>query len=268
MSWDNTSTIGCAISNDGFNFTQLTHDPIYVPRMAFESKIRPNAFSGCEDPRLTKFGDRIYMFYTAYDGERPPQVALTSISESNFLAHNWLWSEPVLISNPSIDNKNACLFPEKINDRFVVLHRCSGQDIALDYVTDPSDLKSESFLEKEGAFSPRLDSWDSAKIGIAGPPIKTEKAWLLIYHGVSRFDKNYRLGYMLLDLNDPFHVLYRSTYPILEPQFDFEKIGIVNNVVFSCGAVEKDGLIYLYYGGADRVMCVATLATEKLLEVV
>lgn len=268
MSWDNTSTIGCATSQDGFNFTQLGHDPVYAPRMPFESKIRPNAFSGCEDPRLTKFADRIYMFYTAYNGKSPPRVALSSIKESDFLTHNWLWTEPILISNPGINNKNACLFPEKINDHFVILHRCAGRDIAIDFIDEISDLKAEDFLEKEGSFNPRPNSWDSVKIGVAGPPIKTEKGWLLIYHGVSRFDKNYRLGYMILDLNDPFHVLYRSEYPILEPQYEFEKKGIVDNVVFSCGAVEKNGLIYLYYGGADRVMCVATMATKKLLSVI
>ncbi|MBU2543609.1 glycosidase, partial [Patescibacteria group bacterium] len=82
------------------------------------------------------------------------------------------------------------------------------------------------------------------------------------------FDQNYRLGYMILDLNDPFHVLYRTKYPILEPQMEFEKKGIVDNVVFSCGAVEKDGLVYLYYGGADKVMCVATMEMKKLLEVI
>ena len=269
MSWDNTSTIGCAVSDDGFNFTQLANDPIYVPRMEFESKYRPNAFSGCEDPRLTKFGDRIYMFYTAYDGQRPPRVALTSIKESDFFAHNWLWKEPILISNPKIDNKNACLFPEKSNDKFVVLHRTAGHEIAIDFINELSDLNQENILlEKEAAISPNPDGWDSAKIGIAGPPIKTEKGWLLIYHGVSRFDKNYRLGYMILDLEDPFHVLYRSSYPILEPQMEFEKKGIIDNVVFSCGAVEKDGLFYLYYGGADKVMCVATMEIKKLLDVV
>ena len=73
---------------------------------------------------------------------------------------------------------------------------------------------------------------------------------------------------MILDLEDPFHVLYRSTYPILEPQLEFEKKGIVDNVVFSCGAIEKDGLVYLYYGGADKVMCVATMQLEKLLGVI
>lgn len=268
MSWDNTSTIGCAISNDGFSFTQLSQ-PIYVPRMDFENKSRPNAFSGCEDPRLTKFGNRIYMFYTAYDGHHPPRVALTSIVESDFLAHNWLWEEPILISNPQVDNKNACLFPEKINDKFVILHRTAGREIAIDFVNELSDLRQENILlEKEAAISPNPDGWDSAKIGIAGPPIKTKKGWLLIYHGVSKFDKNYRLGYMILDLKDPFHVLYRSTYPILEPQLEFEKKGIVDNVVFSCGAIEKDGLVYLYYGGADKVMCVATMELEKLLGVI
>ena len=268
MSWDHTSTIGCAVSHNGFDFTQLTHDPIYVPRMEFESKSSPKVFSGCEDPRLTKFGDLIYMFYTAYDGKNPTQVALTSIKESDFLAHNWLWAEPILISDPVIDNKNACLFPEKINDKFVILHRTAGYDIAIDFVSELSDLKQGGWLEKEAAISPRPDWWDSAKIGIAGPPLKTDKGWLLIYHGVSKFDRNYRLGYMILDLDDPFNVLYRTKYPILEPQMEFEKKGIVNNVVFSCGAVEKNGLVYLYYGGADKVMCVATMKMEKLLSVI
>ncbi|MBU1966800.1 hypothetical protein KKH50_00720 [Patescibacteria group bacterium] len=268
MSWDNTSTIGCAVSDDGFNFAQLTHGPIYVPRMEFESKSRPNDFSGCEDPRLTKFGDHIYMFYTAYDGQHPPRVALTSIKESDFWAHNWLWEEPVLISDSQVDNKNACLFPDKINDKFVILHRTAGHEIAIDFINELSDLKENCSLEKEAAIGPRTNEWDSSKIGIAGPPLKTEKGWLLIYHGVSKFDQNYRLGYMILDLNDPFHVLYRTKYPILEPQMEFEKKGIVDNVVFSCGAVEKDGLVYLYYGGADKVMCVATMEMKKLLEVI
>lgn len=266
MSWDNTSTIGCAISQDGFNFTQPTHNPVYMPRMPFENKSQPNTISGCEDPRLTKIDDRIYMFYTAFDGQHPPQVALTSIQDSDFIAHNWLWEEPILISNPQIDNKNACLFPGKINDKFVILHRTAGHEIAIDYINQLSDLNEEYILEKEAAIGPRPNLWDSSKIGIAGPPIKTEKGWLLIYHGVSNLDQNYRLGYMILDLDDPFNILYRSRYPILEPQMEFEKKGIVDNVVFSCGAVEKDGLVYLYYGGADKVMCVATMEMKKLIE--
>lgn len=265
MSLDNTSSIGCAVSTDGIHYEQPFHNPVYVPRMDFEMKKHPNGFSGCEDPRLTKFGDKIYMFYTAYDGVAPPSVALTHIKVSDFNNHDWLWSEPILISELSHDNKNACLFPEKINGQYVVLHRAAGRDIAIDYL-DNLDFTATTPLEREGSITPRNDSWDSAKIGIAGPPIKTEIGWLLIYHGVSRFDRNYRLGYMIMDLEDPFNILYRSPFPILEPEFPFEKIGVVNNVVFSCGAVEKDGLVYLLYGGADSVMAVATFPLSKLLE--
>lgn len=272
MSDDNTSTIGLAISDDGFNFSSLKQ-PVYVPRMDFETKTSPNGFSGCEDPRVTKYEDKIYMLYTAYDGKTPPKVALTFIDEANFLAGNWLWSEPVILSDPNTDNKNSCLLPDKINGQFVIMHRVSGHDIAIDHIEDPSFVQAhcltdDYLLEKEAAIKPREDAWDSAKIGIAGPPLKTEKGWLLIYHGVSKFDKNYRLGYMILDINDPAKVLYRTPYPILEPQFEFEKKGIVDNVVFSCGAVEKDGLIYVYYGGADKVIAVATIEKDKLLSVI
>lgn len=267
MSMDNTSTIGCAISEDGFAFNDLAYEPVYVPRMDFETKKQVNGFSGCEDPRLTVFGDRIYMFYTAYEGISPPKVALSSISIDDFTANRWLWQQPIAISNPDIDDKNACLFPEKINDRFVILHRAAGHDIAIDYVDSLEDFASGMQLEKEGIIPARPGHWDGAKIGIAAPPIKTEKGWLLIYHGVSEFDRNYRLGYLILDLQDPFRILYRSEYPILEPETDFEKFGIVNNVVFSCGAVLKDDQVFVYYGGADKVMAVATAPLKQFLDV-
>ncbi len=264
MSPDNTSTIGYASSRDGFNFDEQSLEPVYIPRMSFEQKTRVNDFSGCEDPRLTLFEDRFYMFYTAYDGIRPPQVALTSIAVADFARQEWLWSEPILISDPTTDNKNACLFPRKIKDKFVILHRVLGQDIAIDLVDD-LEFKQGSWLEKEGLISARAGHWDSAKIGIAGPPMETERGWLLIYHGVSQEDKNYRLGYMVLDLEDPFKIIFRSEYPILEPVKTWEKEGIVNNVVFSCGSVIKDGKVFVYYGGADKAMGVATIALEELL---
>lgn len=268
MSLDNTSTIGCAISEDGYSINHVFHDPIYVPRMEFETKKRPNDFSGCEDPRVTQFGDKIYMFYTAYDGSNLPRVALTSILVDDFVQHRWIWQKPILISDPRIDDKNACLFPEKINDRYVILHRAAGYDIAIDYVDSLEEFSTGTQLEKEASITPRLNYWDSAKIGIAGPPIKTDKGWLLIYHGVSESDRNYRLGFLLLDLTDPFKVLYRTPYPILEPETEFERIGIVNNVVFSCGAVLRDGTVFVYYGGADKVMAVATMSLDELLSVV
>ena len=87
-----------------------------------------------------------------------------------------------------------------------------------------------------------------------------------VYHGVSQADKNYRLGYLVMDINDPFRVIFRSEYPILEPVENWEKQGIVNNVVFSCGSVIKDGKLFVYYGGADRVIGVASIEMDKLLE--
>ncbi|MBU1129804.1 hypothetical protein KKE45_00590 [Patescibacteria group bacterium] len=260
------SNLGCAISKDGFNFYWRLIDPIYVPRMDFEQKKNVSNYSGCEDPRITKINDRFYMCYTAYDGINPPRVALTWIKSKDFINHNWLWSKPILISPPGIDNKDACLFPEKINGRYLLLHRVEGKDIAIDWLDDLSHFDGINWLEKEAAISPRPNNWDGKKIGIAGPPIKTEKGWLLLYHGVSDIDHHYRVGMMLLDLNDPSKVLHRSKYPILEPTEHFEKEGLVNNVVFPCGMALVNKTLHVYYGGADQAIGTATANIDQLLK--
>ncbi|HQM15726.1 MAG TPA: hypothetical protein PLM16_00780, partial [Candidatus Woesebacteria bacterium] len=262
---DNTSTLGLAESDDGFHF-QRYHEPIYVPRKPFEQKSAPGRLSGCEDPRITRLGDEYFMFYTAYDGANPPRVAISSISVSDFVRHNWQWSEPKAISSPEIDNKNSCLFPEKVNDKYVILHRVQGHEIAIDYFDDLAELlKEDVWLEKEQQIMPRPNWWDGAKIGIAGPPLKVDQGWLLLYHGVSDIDHYYRVGFMLLDQNNPGKVLYRAPYPILRPTEEWERIGDVNNVVFPCGAVLINGTIFVYYGGADKVVCVATALLKDLL---
>ena len=262
---DNTSTLGLAESDDGFNFKRY-HEPIYVPRKAFEQKAEPGRLSGCEDPRITRMGDEFLMFYTAYDGINPPRVALSSIAVSDFVNHNWQWSEPIVISSPEIDNKNSCLFPEKVRGRYVILHRMAGKEIAIDYLDDLSQLQNEGvWLEKEQSISPITEHWDGLKIGIAGPPLLVDQGWLLLYHGVSDIDHHYRVGFMLLDRDEPGKVLYRSPYPILRPTEPFERIGDVDNVVFPCGAVIVDGTLFVYYGGADKVVCVATADLSELL---
>ena len=112
-----------------------------------------------------------------------------------------------------------------------------------------------------------MNAWDGLKVGIAAPPIKTKYGWLLIYHGVSKSHGTYRVGAVLLDKKDPAIVLSRTTDPIFEPEEQYEKSGIVNNVVFPCGAVEKDGLLYIYYGGGDKVTGVATIKLKLLVDV-
>ena len=127
---DNTSVFGYATSSDGVHIDFRSPEPVYVPREPFEQKLVPGGNSGCEDPRLTKIGDTIYMLYTAFDGKNPPRVAFTSILEKDFLKQVWNWKKPVLISPPHYDDKDACLFPEKINGKYVIVHR-SGDDMDL-----------------------------------------------------------------------------------------------------------------------------------------
>ncbi len=262
---DSTSTMGLAESYDGFHFERF-HEPIYVPRKKFEQKREPGRLSGCEDPRITRIKDEFFMFYTAYDGVNPPRVAMTSIAVNDFLNHNWQWSEPKLISSPEIDNKNSCLLPEKVKGQYAILHRIAGRDIAIDYVTSLQELQEpDVWLEKEQYIKPRKNWWDGEKIGIAGPPLKVDQGWLLLYHGVSDIDHHYRVGFMLLDRHDPGQVLYRTPYPILKPTEEFERIGDVDNVVFPCGAVIVKGTLFVYYGGADKVVCVATADMDELL---
>jgi beta-1,2-mannobiose phosphorylase / 1,2-beta-oligomannan phosphorylase len=96
------------------------------------------------------------------------------------------------------------------------------------------------------------------------PPIKTKKGWILLYHGVSD-DGVYRVGAVLLDLKNPTHVISRTTDWIFEPETEYEKKGQINNVVFPCGAVVRGDTIFMYYGGADTVINVATLSLSALL---
>ena len=106
--------------------------------------------------------------------------------------------------------------------------------------------------------------WQSTKIGAGPTPIETNIGWLLIYHAVDN-KMYYRLGLAFLDLNDPTKVIYRHPEPILEPEEEFEKTGDVSNVTFTCGAVVKDETLFIYYGAADTVICVATADMKDVL---
>ncbi len=263
MSEDNTSVFGLAESSDGINIDLRLPKPIYVPREPFEQKLVEGANSGVEDPRLTKIGDKIYMLYTAFDGKNPPRVALTWIREKDFINHNWNWAKPKLISPPDIDDKDAALFPAKIKGCYVIIHR-GGTDIDLSF---QRDLEFENtWLEETRWILPRPGWWDSWKVGIASPPLRTSYGWLILYHGVSAEDHKYRVGAILADLRDPTKILCRSYYPILEPEKDWEIEGQVPNVVFPCGAVIIKDTLFVYYGGADKVVGVANIKLREILE--
>ena len=264
LSDDNTSYIGYASSRDGITIDERLAKPIYSPKEDFESKKIAGGNSGCEDPRVTKIGNTIYMCYTAFDGIGPPRVAITSIKGADFLKKNWKWEKPVLITPAGFDDKDTCIFQEKTKGQYFFLHRV-GNEICGDYLKS-LNFEKESVKKCIRIIGPRINSWDSSKVGIAAPPIKTKSGWLLLYHGVSKSHNTYRIGALLLDLKDPAIVLARTTDPIFEPKEAYEKVGVVNNVVFPCGMTLQDGLLYIYYGGADTVVGVATMELDVILK--
>ncbi len=265
MGDDDTSVLGYAESRNAFRITERLPDPVYVPRAPFETK-RSGGNSGCEDPRLTRFDDTYYMLYTAVDAATPPRVALSTIPADDFLNRRFeRFTDPVLISPPGIDDKDACLFPEKINGQYVILHRIQPS-IDINFVSSLDFDGATTWLVHNPFIFPRPGFWDSKKIGINTAPIKTRAGWLILYHGVSLHDGEYRVGALLLDLNHPEKVIGRSLHPLFEPEKEFERNGIVPNVVFPCGAIVRDNTLITYYGGADRVIGVASIPLPKLLK--
>lgn len=264
LSDDNTSYLGYASMLDGVHVDQRLNEPVYVPRLDFEMKKIPNGNSGCEDPRITKIGKDLYVCYTAYDSIGPPRVAISSIKEKDFVSHKWNWTKPILITPPGLDDKDTCILPDKFKGKYFVIHRV-GEEICGDYINS-LDFEKNMIDKCIRTFGPRKNAWDSSKVGIGAPPIKTKYGWLLLYHGVSKSHNTYRVGAVLLDSKDPTIILARSTDPIFEPKEEYEKVGIVNNVVFPCGAVLRGKDLYIYYGGADKVIGVAKMKLSIILE--
>jgi predicted GH43/DUF377 family glycosyl hydrolase len=250
---DGISRLGYAKTSDGFHIDERLSQPVFEPAREIER-------NGCEDPRLTLIDDELYMAYTALamrDHWMLYQISLTSIEAGDFLDKNWNWKGRDLPFR-GIRNKDAVVFPRKIDNKYVMFHRFDP-DICVAYSDD-----LERWYDIRSVIRPRHKSWDSWKIGAAGTPIELNEGWLCIYHGVS-YEKVYSLGVVLLDKDDPEKVLSRSEKPILKPTRDYERYGKVPNVVFSCGNVKVDGEVLIYYGGADSVLCVATYELNELI---
>lgn len=262
MGEDNTSVMGYMTSSDGFKIEEKSKEPIYVPREPFETKGIPGGNSGCEDGRLTVMGDRIYLCYTAYNGIEVPRIAASSISVKDFLARKWFWSKPELISPPGVDDKDGCVFPDKVKGKYVVIHRINHV-ICADFVNS-LDFQKEKLNSCTELIRPRPGMWDSKKVGLAGTPFKTKYGYVMLYHGIAD-DGTYRLGAALLDLKDPFKVIGRTNAHILEPKTPYEMQGQVNKVVFPCGSVVRRGRVIIYYGGADSVIGIASVKLDDLI---
>ncbi|MBU1927169.1 MAG: glycosidase [Gammaproteobacteria bacterium] len=164
-------------------------------------------------------------------------------------------------------DKNSCIFPRKIEDEYIILHR-TNRSIYIDFVDKEQFLHGKEFLTTDYLLMrPRTEYWDNIKIGSAAAPIETKDGWLLFYHGYSDPGAIYKVGAVLLDLKDPREVLARTDVPLLQPEMEYEKFGFIHNVVFPCGVVVINGKIYMYYGAADFVIGVATMDLKQVLQV-
>jgi predicted GH43/DUF377 family glycosyl hydrolase len=250
---DMVSRLGLATSNDGLNITERLEQPVFTP-------IHHAERDGCEDPRLTVIDDQVIMAYTAYRNHDFPviyQISLTSINIKDFVNRNWNWKERNL-PFPGVRNKDAVILPGKVDGKYMMFHRIEPS-ICVSY---SEDLKR--WHDFKSIMEPRDKMWDSVKIGAAGTPIELNEGYLFIYHGVDD-KKHYSLGAALLDKSNPEKVLYRSDKPILTPCEQYECVGDVPNVVFSCGNVQIDDQVIVYYGGADSVLCGASYELNELL---
>ncbi len=248
---DYVSTLGYAVSADGLSWNRLTQ-PVFAPHQGADDN------RGVEDPRVTPLDGQFYMTYTAYGASSFfPMIARSE----NLIT----WEDVGPLERA--ENKDHVLFPQKIGGRYAILHRRSP-DIWIAYSDDLI-----TWTDHQPIMQPRPDNdWDSDKIGANGVPIKTDQGWLLFYHGVSHpfvdqpLMHQYRQGVALLDLDDPTKIINRPAACIMEPAEPWEIKGDVPNVVFSCANIVVGEEVYVYYGGADRLIALATAPLTEALD--
>jgi beta-1,2-mannobiose phosphorylase / 1,2-beta-oligomannan phosphorylase len=267
------STLGYAKSDDGYYLSGRTFKPIFIHRNYPVNKGEPIFYSsgggwngGAEDPRVTKIDDMLYLTYTAFDGWGSVRIGLTSISLEDFLNKKWNWKKPVLISPPGEVHKNWVIFPERIKGKYAILHSLSPE-IMIEYVRDLNSFDGTKFIKSIHQGHPKWQLRPKGMRGVGGAPIETKYGWLVFYHAMETDEMHrYKLWAMILDLKDPTKVLYRSKKPILEPDAFYENEGLKSGIVYSCGAVVKGEDLFIYYGGADMVSCVATANFKLFLK--
>jgi predicted GH43/DUF377 family glycosyl hydrolase len=251
------SVFALARSRDGYHF-ELAPDPVMVP-CEEEGCFKEYERKGIEDPRITKIDGVYYIMYTAVS-PYGPLLALAKTTDFKKFERIALVSEP--------ENKDGVLFPEKINGKYARLDRPVAGGIANIWISYSDDLIT--WGNSRCVMTVRGDHWDSWRVGASCQPIKIEDGWLTIYHGVKAASSGpiYRLGAAVLAQDDPSRVLCRTAIPILSPREYYERVGDVNNVVFSCGAIlEDDGeSLKIYYGASDTSICLGTANVNELMQ--
>ncbi len=290
----NHSTIGYCRLDGPLTLVERWDKPFMVPEFDYE-------LQGVEDARITKIDDLYYMTYTGYDGVNARGALATSKDLKHFekqglLVPNFTFAEFVSIVE-TIENlnenyytnqkfyyladdvekkmilwdKNVIFFPRKIHGKFVFLHRLRpGIQLvsvkSLDDLTKPFWKKYFQNLTDHIVLDP-IYKHEWSYIGGGCPPIETEQGWLLIYHGVKKTEKGlvYSACAALLDLHNPIKEIARLPYPLFTPEYEWELIGEVNNVVFPTGAALFGNTLFIYYGAADSLIACARVNLPDLV---
>ena len=278
--------LGLATSRDGFHFERLSIDqPAVAPSDGFDA--------GCvEDPRIVKFGDWYFIVYasrpypagrywlkTPHEQWKPPYATADwpmslreSLSSSGLLlTRNFkTFKRAGRITDPTIDDRDAILFPDKIGGKFVLLHRPMswtgpqyGPSNPAMWLAYSDDAMKWTEVKHHLLAEARYD-WER-KVGGSTPPLRTPHGWLTIYHAVGP-DLHYRLGAMLLDLERPHIVTHRLPYCLIQPEADYELNGYYQGCIFPCGNVVINGTLFVYYGAADKCVGVATCKLDELVD--
>ena len=256
------SHLTVARSANGVDGWTIEPEPLLAP----DEEI-PSEQWGFEDARVVWVDEleRWVITCTAY-GPAGPAVFLATTRDFVTVERYGVVRHP--------EDKNAALLPYRIDGRWVLLHRPKtefGGGHGEILLSRSNDLVNWSAPEQ--VLQPRAGAWwDSLRIGIGPPPIRTEHGWLLMYHGVKETIAGgiYRVGLVLLDLDEPTHVLRRLPDWILAPLAPYERTGDVPNVVFPCGVIHEPATheVRLYYGASDSSICLATSRLEDLLAAV
>lgn len=265
---DSISRFGYANSSDGLHLDERLDKPACqynLVRPSFYSYVSGGSSGGIEDPRIVRIEDKVHMTYTVCD-DSGLGVGMTAIPVDDFLAKRWDHARLRTISPRAEIHKNWVLFPEKIGGRYALMHSISPK-ILIDYFDD-LEFEGEALVRSyhngvlNGGWKGGWEGWIR---GAGPPPIRTDHGWLVFYHALPRNRLGgYCIGAMLLDIDDPTTILYRAKEPIVTP-WDIAD-GVKLNVVYTCGAVTKDGDILLYYGAADTRVRVAHTNLDAFLD--
>jgi len=292
----NFSTIGYAKTEGPLKIIERDDKPLITRDFDYENH-------GVEDPRIVKIENTFYLSYTAYDGINAMGALATSTDLIHFEKHgiitpkvNYQDYEKYLNSctknlNPKYHHfyrlfdeigvltdknrfardKDVVLFPKKINGKFVMLHRL-WPGIQIVYFNDWGELTDsfwETYLKNlpdHIVLDPK-DLFEVNYIGAGGAPIETDDGWLLIYHGVQESPRGriYHVKVALLQIDKPEIEIARLPYPLFSPTYNWEKEGVVDDVVFPTGHALFGDELYIYYGAADKHIAVASLNINELL---